>query len=109
MRGSGELVRTVVSSHLSSAQADVEQVEVLGSFGGEARTVHQSSHRTQRAEVKGHGDIAIRVREVTVAVAQAVVLEQNVKHKVRASRWMSLGHQFWLCEGLQLTIILIIN
>lgn len=30
-----------IFSYLSSTQADIELVEILGSFGGKARTVHQ--------------------------------------------------------------------
>lgn len=69
----------VLSGYLSSTQADVEMVEVFGPFGGEARTVHQRAHRPQRCEVEGEGGVARRVREVTVAVAQAVVLSRKTK------------------------------
>lgn len=57
-----------ISSHLSPTQADVKLVEVLGSFGGEARTVHQRSHRPEEAEVKSQSGVALGVGEVTVAV-----------------------------------------
>lgn len=63
-----------ISSHLSSAQADIELMEVLCSFGGEARTVHQQSHRPKEAEVKSQSCIALCVGEVTVTVTQTVVL-----------------------------------
>lgn len=41
----------LISSHLSSTQANIELVEILGSFGGKARTVHQWP-RSKEAEVK---------------------------------------------------------
>lgn len=69
----------VLSGYLSSTQADVELVEIFGPFGGEARTVHQRAHRPQRREVEGEGGVARRVCEVTVAVAQAVVLSRKMK------------------------------
>lgn len=41
-----------VSSHLSSTQANIELVEIFGSFGGKARPVHQGPHRPKEAEVE---------------------------------------------------------
>lgn len=41
-----------ISSHLSSTQANIELVEIFGSFGGKARTVHQGPHRPKEAEVE---------------------------------------------------------
>lgn len=69
----------VLSGYLSSTQADVEMVEIFGPFGGEARAVHQRAHRPQRREVKGEGGVARPVCEVTVAVAQTVVLSRKMK------------------------------
>ena len=68
-------------SHLSSTQADIELVEVLSSFGGEAGTVHQRPYRAEEAEVKGQSDVSLCVAEVTVTVTQTVVLGKT--HKLR--------------------------
>lgn len=68
--------RAFISSHLFSTQADIEVVEVLGSFGGKARTIHQWSYRPKEAEVKTQGGIALCVGEVTVTVTPSVVLEK---------------------------------
>lgn len=57
-----------ISSHLSSTQADIELVEILSSFGGKARTIHQDSYRPKEAEVKSQSDVALCVGELTVAV-----------------------------------------
>lgn len=62
------------SSHLSSTQADVEVVEVLGSFGGEARAIHQRSYIPKEAEVISQSHVAFCVGELTVTVTYAVVL-----------------------------------
>lgn len=61
-------VYVFISSHLSSTQADIEVVEVLGSFGGKTWTVHQRSCRRKAAEVKSQSDISLCVGEVTVTV-----------------------------------------
>lgn len=55
--------------YLSSTQADVELVEIFGSFRGEARTVHQWPHWPQWRKVKGQSGVTHRMCEVTVAVA----------------------------------------
>lgn len=72
-----------VSSHLSSTQADIELVEVLCSFGGEARTVHQQPHRPEEAEVKSQSGVALFVGEVTVTVTQTVVLSKKHKKQIQ--------------------------
>ncbi len=61
-------VCVAISSHLSSTQADIKLMEVFGSFGGEARAVHQGSNRPQQAEVKSQCCVALCVCEVTVAI-----------------------------------------
>lgn len=62
-------VSVFISSYLFSTQADIELVEVLGSFGGKARAIHQDSYRPKQAEVKSETDVALCVGEVTVTVA----------------------------------------
>lgn len=63
-----------MSSHLASAQANIELVKVFGSFGGEAGTIHQRPHRAEEAKVKSQGRVALFVRELTVTVTETVIL-----------------------------------
>lgn len=62
---------------LSSTQTDVEKMEIFGSFRGKAGAVHQRSRGTEEAEVVRQSQVAVRVSEVTVTVAQPVVLESH--------------------------------
>lgn len=63
--------------YLVAAQADVEQVKVLGAFGGETGADGQRGHVAQRAQVKGQRTIVGRVGEGAVAVAARVFLKRR--------------------------------
>ena len=60
--------------YLVSTQADVEAVEVLCAFRGEAGADGERGHGAQRAQVKGQGVVVLRVTEGAVAIATRVLL-----------------------------------
>lgn len=62
---------------LVATQADVEEMEVLCAFGGEARPDGQRGHVAQGPEVKGQCAVVLRVREGAVAVAARVFLKER--------------------------------
>lgn len=57
-----------------AAQLEVEQVEVLCPFGGEAGSHRQGGHVVHGAEVKGQRAVVHCVAEEAVAVAARVFL-----------------------------------
>lgn len=60
--------------YLVSTQADVEDVEILCAFRGEAGADGERGHGAQRAQVKGEGAVVLRVTEGAVAIATRVLL-----------------------------------
>lgn len=66
-----------------SAQAHVEQVEVFGAFGGEARADRQRDDVAHGAEVKGQRAVVLREGEGAVAVAARVFLKGETSTRLR--------------------------